>query len=80
MKKKIPTTMRINPRIFQMYVHSSPTILNAPAIVVPAVERIPTKMMSEVPLPIPYSVILSLSHIHIILPATKIMMMPAIVR
>ena len=50
------------------------------AIVVPAVARIPMKMMIDVPLPMPYSVILSLSHMTMMLPATSNTIVIAIVR
>jgi len=80
MNTKIAMTIRINPRMFQIYVQLSPTILNEFAIVVPADARIPMKMMIEVPFPMPYSVILSLSHMTITLPATKRTIVSAIVR
>ena len=54
--------------------------LNAPARVVPAWAIIPTKIMIDVPFPIPYSVILSDSHITIQLPPTRIVAINVYVR
>ena len=72
--------MRMNPMMFQMSVHSSPTEPNACAIIVPACAIMPTKMMSEEPLPMPYSVMRSPSHMTIVLPAISMMMTLAMVR
>ena len=80
MNAKIAKTMSMKPIMFQKYSGTLTAVLTAFAIVVPAVERIPTKIMREVPLPTPYSVILSPSHITIMEPPISIMTMSVIVR
>ena len=72
MNAKSATTRIKNPKMFQSLLGSVGTVLNAFRSEVPAVERIPTKMISDVPLPMPYSVILSPSHMTITLPPTRI--------
>ena len=62
----------MNNRMVQMF---SGTVAKVPKLLtraVPAVDRIPIKMIKDVPLPMPYSVMRSPSHIASMLPATSI--------
>ena len=80
MNAKMANTMRMNPIMFQKYSGVPVATAIAFAMVMPAVDRMPTKMMSEVPLPTPYSVIRSPSHMTMTEPPMSMMTMSVMVR